>query len=270
MKIALFQFSGTGNTWYVAKKLQAAFVQKKVSCELYSLETTIDIDAIIEAVDVIGVGYPIYGSNYPKPIRMFFQKLKRVEGKRAFVFCTQMMYSGDGAAIGAKALRNKGYTVRQLMHINMPNNITDFRIVRWVKPTNAHRLNKKVERKVKRFGEAIMHDKRKKKGEGIGSLILGLMQRLPVGLMESKAKNLIRVDETCIACGQCVHLCPSNHLALDHNTLVMGQNCYLCYRCINHCSVKALHVAKRTRVKRPYLGPVSGFDIEDVRRNFKD
>ncbi len=267
MKIAIFQFSGTGNTWYVAKKLRDAFLTYDISCELYSLETSIDVNHIIDQADVIGLGYPIYGSNVPEPIRAFFHQLEQVESKRAFVFCTQMMYSGDGAAIGAKALRKKGFTVRQLMHVNMPNNITDFRIVRWVKPTNAMRLTKRVTRKTKRLSEAVVQNRRKRKGEGIGSLLLGLLQRIPVKLFASKASNLIRVDATCTACGLCVRLCPSHHLTLHDKQLRMGNNCYLCYRCINHCPVQALHVAKRTRVKRPYLGPVHDFTIEAVRRN---
>ena len=269
MQVAIFQFSGTGNTWYVAKQLQAAFLHKGHPCDLYSLENDIDIDALIKKADIIGIGYPIYGSNFPKPIGLFLDRLKTVEQKRAFVFCTQMMYSGDGAVIAAKRLRKKGFLVRQLMHINMPNNITDFRIVRWVKPMKEAKLTDKVARKTHTFSDAIINDKRKRKGEGVGSLLLGLMQRVPLGLIEPKSSSLLKVDNRCIACGLCVKLCPSGHLSLRDNHLVMGNTCYLCYRCLNHCPTKALHVAKKTQVKRPYLGPVSDFKIDDVRRNIR-
>lgn len=267
MNIALFYFSGTGNTWLVAKKIQEACQQLGTSCKLYSLESAIDIEKVFKEAEVIGLGYPIYGSNYPEPVRVFLDQLNKGPKRRFFVFCTQLRYSGDGAAIGAKALRNKGYPVRQLMHVNMPNNITDFRIVRWIKPKNEKALVRAVTRKAKRLTDAVIHDNRLKKGEGFGSRILGLIQRLPVQWLGSKAQNLIRVDDHCTACGLCVKLCPSHHLTLLDHQLVMGETCYLCYRCINHCPEKALHVAKRTRVKRPYLGPVSDFNIDDVRRH---
>jgi len=204
MKVALFQFSGTGNTWFVAKHLQEALERLGTVCSLYAIErlSELDLGTILEEADMVGLGYPIYGSDFPRPVSEWIETLPHVHNKRAFVFCTQMMYSGDGAAIGAKALRKKGFTVRQLMHVNMPNNITDYRIVRWVKPTPSGRLRRRVKRKTNGFVHSVMQDKRQRKGEGLGSLFLGLLQRVPTGGLKESSRSALKIDDTCIGCGR--------------------------------------------------------------------
>lgn len=267
MKIVIFQFSGTGNTWFVASHLQQAFQAQGASCDVLSIEALTDAHAAIESADIIGLGYPIYGSDFPEPVMTLIENLGRHQDKRAFVYCTQMMYSGDGAALGAKALRKKGFIVRQLAHVNMPNNITDYRIVRWVKPMKPDRLTRKVVRKTRRFASAILADKRIRKGETIFSLLLGLVQRIPFRRGREVSKGALIIDQTCIGCSLCVDLCPSGNLTMVDEHAKVADQCYLCYRCVNHCPVQAIHFAKRTTVIRPYQGPTPDFDIRDVSRH---
>lgn len=267
MKIVIFQFSGTGNTWFVARCLQQAFQANGASCVVLSIETLTDADAHIKDADIIGLGYPIYGSDLPEPVMSLIENSAMHHEKRAFVYCTQMMYSGDGAAFGAKALRQKGFIVRQLAHVNMPNNITDYRIVRWVKPMNPERLTRKVVRKTARFASAILADKRVRKGETIFSLLLGLVQRIPFRHERKAFKAALKIDSTCIGCGRCVDLCPSGNLQMADGIAQAADLCYLCYRCVNHCPVQAIHFAKRSRVTRPYHGPTPDFDIHDVSKH---
>ncbi len=265
MKVKILQFSGTGNTWYVARCLQEIFREMGVACDLYSIESLEDADACMESADVVGLGYPIYGSDFPEPVMDLLDGISSHVGKRAFVYCTQMMFSGDGAAMGARRLRRKGFIVRQLMHVHMPNNITDYRIVRWKRPTRHDRLQRRVNRKAKRMATAVIKDKRLRKGEGFGSLLLGLLQRLPFKRYRKTFKNALKIDATCTGCGTCVDLCPSQNLTMSESLARAGEDCYLCYRCINHCPVGAIRFAKRSRVKRPYRGPTEDFAIGDVR-----
>ena len=266
MKIALFQFSGTGNTYLVARYLKDAFLVHNASCTVYSLEALKDGNSAILEADIVGLGYPIYGSSFPKPVEMFIKTLER-HHKRAFVYCTQMMYSGDGAAIGAKALRKKGFSVHQLAHFNMPNNITDFRLLHWVKPKDSEKLAKKLASKTERFAKAIVADTRIRKGENVLSLALGLIQRIPFKKGREMYKKALRVDKDCILCQRCVALCPSQNLRIEDNQLQIDSLCYLCYRCVNHCPVQAIHFSRRAKVIRPYLGPSTDFTIEDVRKH---
>jgi NAD-dependent dihydropyrimidine dehydrogenase PreA subunit/flavodoxin len=267
MKITIFQFSGTGNTWYAAQHLQKAFEAKNVSCKVMSIESLENINEAIESADIIGLGYPIYGSDMPEIVHTFLSKISSSNHKQAFVFCTQYMFSGDGANVGAKVLRKKGFKVRQLMHFNMPNNITDFPVLRKLNFKNEEKLKLKLTRKAKRFTEDIIFNRRLRKGELWISLLLGLIQRIPFRQGREKFKASLKIDDTCIGCGRCVELCPSDNIKIIKGKAIPDLHCYLCYRCVNYCPVQAIHFAKHAKIINPYHGPYKEFNIDDVKEH---
>lgn len=266
MRIGIFQFSGTGNTYFVAATLQRELQKRGHSVDLWPIETIDDPDPTIESYDRIGIGYPIYGSDAPIIVRAF---IDRIEGRnmRAFVFCTQWLFSGDGAAYVAKKLEKKGFECRQLAHFGMPNNITDFLSFLPVK-TNLVRLKRRKERQIRRFAKAIDHNRRRRKGMNPIAHLLGIMQRNPYRKYEdSFLDHLIKIDDTCILCGKCADLCPVDNFEISDGRLMEKNTCIACYRCINHCPVNALHASAKKRVRTPYAGPVS---IDDVRKAVMD
>ena len=58
--------------------------------------------------------------------------------------------------------------------------------------------------------------------------------------------SLIFYSEKCIACGQCVEVCPFGVLRLDGETLVIGDGCNLCGACVEVCEVAALALPEAT------------------------
>ena len=117
----LFYFSGTGNTRYVANAIATALPAATV----YSIE---DLDPsaaddLIARSDLVGFGYPIYGSDLPKPMKDFLSALSPIPGKPVFVFCTQWIFSGDGARAAKHYLKHTGYDIRWAEHFLMPNNV---------------------------------------------------------------------------------------------------------------------------------------------------
>lgn len=269
MKVAIFIFSGTGNTHFIGRKLQDEFRVNHIFCDLFTVEKKHNDDQIINDYDVIGLGYPIYGSDVPIPINNWINGLKTHSQKKAFVFCTQMMYSGDGAAYGGRLLEKKGFVIRQQAHFNMPNNITDYKIFR---PFNKHdliKLEQKKTKQVNKFVQKIIQDKRCRKGSNPISLCLGLLQRIPYQKMEMKwVSNSIKIEGNCILCGKCIDICPTDNFQIIDGKLVTNNSCIACYRCINHCPVNALHSSKKSLVKNPYKGPEKKFIIENVMKDY--
>ncbi len=267
-KIALFFFSGTGNTQFVAKKITDIF-RKNVECSLFSIEKHLtDTAKIIQSSDLVGLAYPIYGSSIPLIVRDFIERLEHND-KEAFVFCTQLMYSGDGAAYGGRLLGNKGFKVLWQEHFRMPNNITDLRILTSKKKPNYGNIEKRVEIKASRFVTRILSGKPKRKGSNFMSLLLGLVQRVPYEKIEQSAyKEAIRINhELCSMCNKCIVLCPTANLEEKDGLIVAKANCTLCYRCINHCPEKAMHIISKKGIKYPYLGPSADYRIAAVMRD---
>jgi flavodoxin/NAD-dependent dihydropyrimidine dehydrogenase PreA subunit len=269
MKVAIFLFSGTGNTYYIGRKIQDKFKENNIFCDLFAVERKHDDDTLIDSYDVIGLGYPIYGSDVPLLIRNWINGLKMYDSKRAFVFCTQMMYSGDGAAYGGRLLKKKGFIIRQQAHFNMPNNITDYKILKPFYKHNLERIEDKKTKQVHRFVNKIILDKRIRKGSNFLSLCLGLLQRIPYQKMELKwISNSIKIEDSCILCKKCIELCPTDNFEIIDGVLTTKTQCIACYRCINHCPVNALHSSKNSLVKHPYKGPEKQFNIKDVMTDY--
>ena len=268
LKVAIFQFSGTGNTYYISQRIQEEMREKRIICDLYAIESLKESNHLVDHYDVIGLGYPIYGSSIPKIVRNWIDSLRHRTDKRGFVFCTQMMFSGDGAAYAARLLRKKGYKILEQEHFNMPNNITDYRIFRVKKAINFEKIELKNKYKVKKIVRNILLERRFLKGSNPFSHLLGLTQRIPYTLFERLLMNhAIRQEPNCILCGKCAEICPTKNFVIRDGALKVRNKCILCYRCINHCPVQALHISKKTLVKRPYHGPTIEFKIRDVMIN---
>jgi ferredoxin len=189
-----------------------------------------------------------------------------VHQKIAFTFCTQWLFSGDGAAYGARQLAKKGFIVLWQAHFMMPNNITDLRILDHKSPYDYSKIATSVHKKAKRLVQAIIDHREQRFGSNVFSLLLGLTQRFPFEKMDrvafARAVNI--KDVWCTRCGICVKLCPTKNLFKDQNKIQTLGNCTLCYRCVNHCPTQAIRLATKQRVKYPYLGPTQAFDIKNL------
>jgi len=93
MKILILQFSGTGNTYFVAQMLKKTLIAKEHKVDCYPIEKIDNVNELLPKYDVLGIGFPIYGSDMPVIVKDLVDKINQNEGKKAFAFCTQMMYS---------------------------------------------------------------------------------------------------------------------------------------------------------------------------------
>ena len=109
----IFYFSGTGNTWWAAEKLSKCLDEKGLQTKAYSIEAVSqqEVNALIKGSSITGFAYPVHTSDLPRPMSSFLRSLPVETEKKAFVMCTQWLWSGDGAAAGASFLKEKGYDV---------------------------------------------------------------------------------------------------------------------------------------------------------------
>jgi len=268
LKIAIFFFSGTGNTYFVAKQLCDQF-RISERCDLYSIEKHLqDGEDIISKYDLIGLAYPIYGSSVPYIVSDFIDHLEE-HSLPAFVICTQMMFSGDGAAYGGRLLEKKGFHSLWQEHFDMPNNISDLRFLTSHRLPHYERIQSRVEKKSIRFARRVLSGKPKKKGSNVLSLLLGLMQRGPFEAIDKSVyQQSLRINENkCNLCQKCVLICPVQNLEKADNKILIHDHCTLCYRCVNQCPEKAIYMINKLGVKHPYHGPEEHFNIGNVMKD---
>jgi flavodoxin len=125
-QILIFYFSGTGNTWWVSARIAEKLRELGLDAQAYSIEQITDEESaeLVKSADIIGLGFPIYGSDAPRNFHQFLDRLPALpEGKPVFGYITQLVWSGDGCNFLEKKLREKGYILTWAIEFKMPNNI---------------------------------------------------------------------------------------------------------------------------------------------------
>jgi ferredoxin len=247
----MFYFSGTGNSKYIAE-----LFSRNMNAECYSIEDDADFETLLNAEEVVAFCYPIFASRPPRIMREFVSRfINSLKDKKLVIFCTQMMFSGDGTRAFA-ALFPKGHArVIYTEHFFMPNNVTNFRILPdfLISDERIKRTIEKAERKMQKVCRDIKNNKIKKRGFNIVSRALGLLQAWVVPVLERKANKSVRIAENCTNCGLCVSICPMNNLAHENEKIIHKHNCTICYRCVNKCPEKAITAGFHGKVKKQYI-----------------
>ncbi|MCM1545900.1 MAG: EFR1 family ferrodoxin [Clostridiales bacterium] len=234
MKIAIFYFSGTGNTKKVAEKYGEAFESRGNECTLFELPIKEQVD--LGEYDLVGFGYPIHSFNAPEIMLKFAKSLPkkgRKEAKqRAFIFKS----SGEPVKMSRvsslkliKILKKRGLDVKNEYQYVMPYNMifrhTDHTAyVMWetakkLIPIDCADILNGVERHEKKmpFGSFLAWFLR---CEHWGAHVIG------VGY---------RATKDCVGCGLCAKNCPAGNIKMKNGKPKFGGKCYICARCSFHC-----------------------------------
>lgn len=261
----IFYFSGTGNTWWVADRIKRQLDAKNINASAVSIDklTPKKADWWIKTADLVLFGWPVYSSDLPEPAKRFIDTLPESEkGKHVHVFCTQMCYSGDGAWIAHKRLKNKGLIIDTTEHFAMPSNLSMYRGTFGTPDENViKRIMDKTEIHVEQYVTKLLSGQARIKGRY--SFLLGLLQRITYQLSSKKSRNIVGVDkDRCMHCGLCAKLCPMENITLEDVPAFAG-NCTQCLRCYSFCPSNAItykgHVRNVQKHGKPYFVPDKHF-----------
>lgn len=162
-RIAIYYFTGTGNTWWVGNELKRILTLKGYTVDLFSIDMVTDINEEIEIYDQIVFGFPIYGSTAPSNVMEFIDKFPKSSlNQKITVFGTHGLVSGDSAYYIGKEFMDNGYDLRQTRHFIIMNN---FRVPKFKssKPRTDHKLDRnlnKASKEIQILAEEIVMDKK--------------------------------------------------------------------------------------------------------------
>ena len=246
--MVMLYFSGTGNSKYIAGLFCRQFNSKA-----YSIEENIDFEELIKQEETIGFCYPVYASRVPRIMREFAVKYTdHLKNKKLIIFCTQVLFSGDGARSFTDIFPRGHVKVIYAEHFLMPNNVCNFFLTPLESEKKVEKYIANAERKMRLVCADIKAGTIKKRGFNIISRILGLIQGVFVPAMEKMARKSVRINDNCTQCGLCIELCPMSNLAGENGKITHKNNCTACYRCINKCPEKAINVFIRGKIKKQY------------------
>ena len=237
-------FSGTGNSRHA---LEVFCREIDAEAKVISIEEEGVADAI-KGSDTIIFSYPVQYSTVPIFLRDFVNDHKDLwNGKKVFVIATMGLFSGDGAGMLGRLLKKHGAQIVGGLHVKMPDNISDVKLLKHPLEVNKETVRKSDE-KVVRSAQSFKAGKPKKEGLNIFYRLAGLFgQRLYFSHMTKKYSDRLKIDkDQCIGCGKCEALCPTHNLLMKDGKAVSGSHCTMCYRCINNCPKKAITLLGKT------------------------
>jgi len=251
MRITIIYFSGTGNTWFVAKSLKESFIDKGIEAQYLSIEdpeiqNPESLKWIIESSDKVVIGYPIYGSIAPRPMVSFIENLPEMKEKSISVFSTVALASGDGPVVYRRLLENKGYRFDTGFEFKLSNNfnVPGFPDVLPVGSSDKiEERNEKAKRHATKMVDSILSGKGKIQGDHIFGKFLGNIQRKHVDDLIVQFNRSLYVEHSkCVNCNKCVKICPVNNITDLSGQIHINQRCAACMRCYHFCPTQAINV----------------------------
>lgn len=231
-------FSGTGNSRYAAEKLLETL---DYAPEVYAIEEEAAAAQLALHEEIL-LAYPVQYSDVPMILRRFVRDHAELwPGRRVFVVATMALFSGDGAGVLARLLRQYGATVTGGLHLQMPDSIADERVLKRT-PAKNRRLVEAALRKIARAADGIRRGRYPRQGLGLLPRLAGfLTQRLWFGHRTRQYHSGPKINAgSCIGCGRCARLCPTGNITMEGKTAQAADRCTLCYRCVNLCPRQAI------------------------------
>ena len=238
MNIAIFYFSGTGNTKKVAEEYKRAFEDNGETCTLFPLPLAQEAD--FSQFDLVGFGYPIHSFNAPQPVLQFAKAIPKRDGAcKAFIFKS----SGEPVKMSRvsslkllKILKKRGYNVFAEYQYVMPYNMifrhtdhaayTMWETAKRVIPADCANILKGVEHREKKMF--------------IGGFLAWILR------CEHWGAHVIgvgyRANKNCTGCGLCAKNCPVGNIVMKNGKPKFGGKCTICARCSFHCPKNCINI----------------------------
>lgn len=251
MSIAIYYFSGTGNSLVVARD-----IAEKTRGTLISMPSLLEEEVIKTEANVIGLVFPVfYATNdcgIPLIVARFVRKLENLGSKYIFAVCTCGYMPGTTIENLRKTIEARGGKLAAGFTLRM----------------SSKKLDERKQQK--------MHDNRMKKIEVICEYVnarregkfetRGLLRKIflaPLRALEkpifmyrykklsNTSRNLFsdlipladtsfRTNEKCTGCGTCARVCPVNNIQVVDGKPVWLHHCENCYACYAWCPKNAV------------------------------
>ena len=242
MAMAIYYFTGTGNSLYVARTIAKALGDSS----LVNMALPERVPKEAEKSDVVGFVFPVYFWGVPPVVQDFIRKLE-FSGK-PYVFGIATMNAEPGVALYTldRLLREKGQSLSAGYTLVMPGNA--YLILNKIMPLEAR--------------GAVLAAADARLTEICGALArkseVPVTSRLPVlgsaysAVIRTLAMRRYRVERRfyttgeCNGCGACRRICPDDNIKIEDQKVTWGDNCVNCLACFHWCPQAAVQIDKKS------------------------
>lgn len=243
MKDTIICFSGTGNSYYVAK--QIAKSQNHDNIIMIN-----EINESFELPERLGFIFPVYISREP----IFIEKKLREILSKITVF-TKIQYVYLITTAGSnnpgwthirfeKILKDFGVATTYVNNVKMPNNLIKIKDIEESKV-----IYKTADLKINTIINELKEEKIKfPKFKLFTHSFSNITYLFNKYYTKHFSENFI-VTSDCTSCKLCYQSCPSNNIKMQDGKPIFLDNCFACNACISNCPEEAIIKPKGKNIK---------------------
>jgi ferredoxin len=258
----LYVLSGTGNTFRVARWVEALFEKNGINTHLKFIENAdLQNDFKQSGRQLTVVLFPTHGFMPPWSMIKFLFKMPRKKNAKVLSIATRgAIWIGPVKIPGAAGFANffaalvllfKGYDIRGFFSLDMAANMNNLHPSLSLVAVNG--ICKKTKRKIKFYNSRVMAGKRvlftlNNLYEGIwASLLFWLIPIFPIIYLifaKTSMAKIMFANNNCVSCGMCAKTCPNHAIEMKcffgKNRPFWNYHCENCMRCMGYCKKKAV------------------------------
>lgn len=260
----IFYFSGTGNSFYVAQKLQEA-----EGGELINITDALNKKHLnYQPVDgeKVGIVFPVYFNGLPTIVEQFMEQLTIDNSNQPFIYTVVTCGSSIGRAdkMVADLLKTKDLELSSAFSVEMPSNY-----VMIYDTYDAEKEKSKLQVAEKQIENIIKLLKTNKRGNfskhGVIAVLTPLIYKL-YGMRRNTEK--FYTTDACNGCALCEEICPEMAIKLENGKPEWKKDkCSHCTACINRCPKRAIQYGKATEKRGRYINPNVVFEAKKKIKN---
>lgn len=265
-KAAIYYFSGTGNSLFIAKGL----AQKIPECELIPMAKALQQEHPVIQSDVIGLVFPLHYWGLPDFVVDF---VKRCDfQKTPYIFAVLTRGGSPGYTLNhlTQLLHSKSQELHAGFHITM---IGNFIVAPYYSMSDEtlQKARKKIitnaEAEIERIAGIVKT--RQRHVETHSNFFNPVTKFLGNLLSKTYKKSLkefpFRADQKCQSCWTCQAVCPVSNIQRVDGKPVWQNNCQHCMACIQLCPAQAIQFKDKTQSKMRYHHP--GVTVKEMMWN---
>ena len=250
MATALFYFSGTGNSFWVAQKLGRMLEPADVVAIPAALQSK-----PIAGADVVGFIFPVYMFGPPVIVEHFARQLPLERGTYVFGVVTHGGAPGGTLLFLDRILRGRDLGLSAGFTVRMPGNYIPL-----YDAPSADKLRKTLDAAQARVVQIAktVRQRNTARFKTVTAVIGFLLTRWVRPVMVRKIPELDRgfwVLPACDGCGLCSRICPVGNIRLEGGKPLWSHRCEQCMACLQWCPREAIQFGRRTAHRRRYHHP---------------
>ena len=250
----IYWFSGTGNTYYLAKEFAKLFP----GAELISIASLDRSEDVVFDAELTGIFFPVYCFGIPGIISKFLDRIQPIQdqGSRfVYAICTSGGYPGAALPLVEDTLQSKNIDLNSCFHIRMISNYIPLS-----EPPDEKKMEAvfaKAERALRIAAIAVKKRKRTRPLRVFPfDTFLKFVARRAVATLEASDAAFHLDPDKCTGCGLCSRICPASNISLDKEEHpVWHHHCEQCMACLQWCPGQAILYKDLPGNRRHYHHP---------------